>query len=136
MFAVSQTVHGCIRSSKTYAVELTGPHFSRAVRIACMFSTGRASRYAWTARWKSRLSNNVRTVASSGTPSKNRKVPTRVCTWSGDSMPGGMGVAFVIAGLLVTMPDSDATNPCTGPQGPKAHSSAPARRSPLRIGVR
>lgn len=92
LLPVRTTARGWTRSSQISMVELAGPQASMASRTAATLNAGRASRYACTARWKSRLSNSTLVVAPSGNPSKNRNVPNRVRTSSGTSIPGGIGV--------------------------------------------
>ncbi|MEI6457034.1 MAG: hypothetical protein WCO93_12155 [bacterium] len=57
-----------------------------------MDAAGSAVRNACTPRWKSRLSYTFCTVSSSGKPSKNFRVPSRVSTASGVVMDAGMSV--------------------------------------------
>src|SRR5512146_2069381 len=71
-------------------VSLSGPLARKAERIANDDAAGMAERNAWTPRWKSRLSYSVLTVASSGRPSKNFNVPSRVSTLSGVVIDAGM----------------------------------------------
>jgi hypothetical protein len=62
-----------------------------------------AVRNACTPRWKSRLSYIASTVASSGNPSKNLSVPSRVSTESGVLICAGMSVVIFSFGAVGTL---------------------------------
>src|SRR5580693_4348947 len=77
---------------------LVTPSFLNPVRIPTSEAPGIALKNACTPREKSRLSMTFSTVGSSGKPSKNLSVPSRVSTESGVVISGGMSVVIFIFG--------------------------------------
>src|SRR6516162_9229931 len=137
VFAVRNSERESISDSKMLTVWLSGPNDRMPLRIAESDAAGMAVRNACTPRWKSRLSKTFVTVASSGKPSVNLSVPSRVSMLSGVVMAGGMSVAYLglSAGCLSVFLSSLANRGARCPLAASQPSTAPAARTAALVRI-